>query len=69
MKLLFPMMTLDTAILWSVIDPLNGREVWSQMLDVGIDPMPYAVRCLTEAPKLCACDSQEVIAAQERGFL
>lgn len=67
MLILYPMMMLDDSILWQVLNS-QGRELWSQMLQKGIDPMPYAKACLSGEIEQCQADDPRVLAAQEASF-
>ena len=69
MLLLYPLVVLETATLWSVINEETGQETVNLMLDLGIDPVPRFERLLSEKPTLCTADDPRVIAAQEKGFL
>lgn len=65
--ILYPMMALDDSILWQVLNS-RGRELWSQMLPKGTDPVPYAKACLGSEITQYAADAPEVLAAQEASF-
>jgi hypothetical protein len=65
--ILYPMMSLDDSILWQALNS-RGREVWSQMLPKGIDPMPYVKACVSGEITKCEADDPRVLAAQEASF-
>jgi hypothetical protein len=62
MLFLYPECILENGILWSAIDA-QGREHWSQILMVGVDPQLYVSRISSKVVVLCEASDERVIQA------